>query len=429
MSQLFSRPAPQSESAEKGLLCSILLSPELLGKCIENITDDWFYMPQNRLIYSEMVRLWQSSKPIDFTTLTQSLNDKKKLQDAGGPAYISELFTFIPTSQNSEAYLELLKEKYTARLAIAGAVEIITAAHGDEESTLSDSIQSVLTRIASVAETKSSIHTSKECSKDALTRYESARKSGGAITGLLTGIPRLDYLLRGLRGGQMIVISAKQKHGKSALGWQIVDFCAIRSANPIAVGACSLEMGRAEITDRRHACEGSIDLSKLDEGSFSVLDVDKITKAAAKVGNSKVYIKDEAGVNILQIRATLRRMVHEYGIKLALIDYLQIIQAVNRKDSRERQVAEISQNIKQAAKELDIPIIILVQLNKQGDARESAAIEMDCDKFIVIESEDEEDFEENESPEMSLRVKYNRAGPCGRVKVRFLKRYTRFEPL
>lgn len=429
MSQLFSRPAPKSESAEKGLLCSILLSPELLGHCIENITDEWFYMPRNRLIYTEMVNLWQSSKPIDFTTLTQALNDKKKLQDAGGTAYISELETFLPTSLNSEAYLDLLKEKYTARLAISGAVEIITAAHGDGESNLSDSIQTVLTRIASVAETKGTIHTSRECSREAIARYEEARKSGGAITGLLTGIPRLDSLLRGMRGGQMIVVSAKQKHGKSALGWQIADHCAIRSPNPVPVGACSLEMGRAEITDRRHACEGSIDLSKLDEGSFTTFDVDKIVRASEKVGASKVFIKDEAGVNILQIRATLRRMVHEHGIKLGLIDYLQIIQAVNRKDSRERQVAEISQNIKQAAKELNIPIIILVQLNKQGDARESAAIEMDCDKFIVIEAEDEEDFEESESPEMSLRVKYNRAGPCGRVKVKFLKRYTRFEPL
>lgn len=429
MSQLFSRPLPRSDDAEKGLLCSILLDPILLSRIAENLTEDFFYHPSHQKIYREMLTLQNSGKPIDFITLCESLKAKGELERVGGAVCISELTTFLPTPSNSDHYLEIVKEKHIARLAITGAVEIITAAHSDGESDLSDSIQTVLTRIATLSETKGTIHGSEKLSCEAIERYEAAKKSGGAITGLLTGIQRLDLLLRGMRGGQMIVISAKQKHGKSALGWQIADHNAIRSPNPIAVGACSLEMGRSEITDRRHACEGSIDLSKLDEGSFSTFDVDKITRAAGKVGKSKVYIKDEAGVNILQIRATLRRMVHEYGIKLALIDYLQIIQAVNRKDSRERQVAEISQNIKQAAKELDIPIIILVQLNKQGDARESAAIEMDCDKFIVIEADDEEDFEENENPDMSLRVKYNRAGPCGRVKVKFLKRYTRFEPL
>lgn len=429
MSQLFSRPLPRSETGEKGLLSSILHDTTLLGRCIEEITEDWFFFPQNKTIYTEMVSLWQASKPVEFATITQGLHDKKSLSECGGTAYISELHTFLPTATNWDVYMDMMREKHIARLSISGAVEIITTAHDEGNDQLSDSIQTVLTRIATLSETKGDIHGSEKLSLEAIERYEAAKKSGGAITGLLTGIQRLDLLLRGMRGGQMIVISAKQKHGKSALGWQIADHNAIRSPNPIAVGACSLEMGRSEITDRRHACEGSIDLSKLDEGSFSTFDVDKITRAAGKVGKSKVYIKDEAGVNILQIRATLRRMVHEYGIKLALIDYLQIIQAVNRKDSRERQVAEISQNIKQAAKELDIPIIILVQLNKQGDARESAAIEMDCDKFIVIEADDEEDFEENENPDMSLRVKYNRSGPCGRVKVKFLKRYTRFEPL
>lgn len=422
------RSLPQSLDAEKGLLCSALLSPDtVLSDCIEKITEDHFYRPSHRIIYQELLELQNAGKLIDFITLTQALKDKQKL-DQVGAANISELFTFISTASNSDFYLEIVREKYLLRQLISTCTEYASRAY-DEQSDVKNLLDEAEAKILQIGEDKSrgEIITSNACAHDAMARYEAAQKAGGAIQGLTTGIPRLDYMLRGMRGGQMIVIAAKQKRGKSSLAWQIVDWNAIILPNPIAVGVCSLEMGKGEITDRRNAMLERIDLSKLDSGSYTSIDEAKITKALARVGKSKVFIRDEAAMNMMQIRTTFRRMVREHQIKLGMIDYLQIISPENRKDSRERQVADMSRQIKMTAKELDIPIIVLIQLNKDGDARESTAIEMDCDKLIVIEAEDEEDWEENPQPEMSLRVKYNRAGPCGRAPVTFHKKYTVFE--
>lgn len=422
---------PQDINAEKGILCSILLSPKtVLPECVEKITEDYFWQPAHQIIYKEMVELQNTSKPIDFISLTGSLKDKGELDKAGGAAAILELFTFVPTASNADYYIDIVREKYLLRQLILTCTDLVGRAY-DEQGDVKHLLDEAEAKVMSIGEDRLSgeVFSSKECLVDALNRYDEAKKSGGAIQGLLTGIPRLDEKLRGLRGGQMIVIAAKQKHGKSALGFQIANYLTMEPQN-LSVGAVSLEMSRREITDRRVAQQGRVDLGVLDSGTFTQHDITKIHRSVAQLQKGNLYIKDQSGLSILQIRAILRRMKSQYGIHAAIIDYLQIISPVNRKDSRERQIAEISLNIKQCAQELDIPIIVCCQINKSGDLRESTAIEMDCDKLIIIENEEgmeDEDWEQEAKPRMSLRIKYNRGGPCGRIPVWFDKKYTLFE--
>ncbi len=425
------RTLPNAADAERGILCSALLSPNtIIAECIERITPEHFYTPSHEVIYREMVAMHDAGKLIDFTTLTQRLKDNQKLESSGGAAEISALYTFVTTASNVDYYLDIVREKFLLRQLIQECNHYAHRAY-QEQGEVKSLLDECETKIMAIGEerTSSQIFTSKDCAMSAMVRYEHAQKSGGAIAGLKTGLARLDELFRGMRGGQMIVVAAKQKHGKSALAWQIIDYNAIKSESITPVGAISLEMGKDELTDRRHSMLERIDLTKLDSGCYTKTDEQKITRAVQRVGKSPVYIRDEAALDMMQIRSTFRRMKREYGIKLGMIDYLQIVSPENRKDGRERQIALISVQIKQLAKELDIPILVLIQLNKDGDSRESKAIEMDCDKMVTIEAEDEEGFEENPEPEMNLRVKYNRAGPCGRVKVKFLKKYTLFEAL
>lgn len=427
------RTLPQSLDAEKGVLSSCLLSPQnVLGDASEKLSDQSFYDPKNQIIFREALILQNSGNPLDFITLTQHLQDKGELDKAGGAAYISELYTFVPTASNADYYIEIVRERFLLRQLIQTCTDFASRAY-EEQGEVKGLLDEAEAKIMLIGEErfKGEIITSRECALSASDRYTEAKKRGGVIAGLTTGLGRLDSVLRGIRPTQMVVIAAKQKHGKSALGWQIADFNALKP-EPIAVGGISLEMSEQDVTDRRVAMCAKIDISTLADGTYTTMETAKISSAIMKIGRTKVFIKDEAGVNILQIRTTLRRMVQQHKIELAIIDYLQIIQAINRRDGRERQVAEISQNIKMAAKELNIPIIVLVQLNKDGDARESSAIEMDCDKFIVIENDpdqDEDSWEQDPEPKMWLRVKYNRAGPCGRVPVRFIKKYTYFEGL
>jgi replicative DNA helicase len=423
------RTLPSSPDAEKAVLASCFLSPNtVIAECIERITPEHFHTPSHETIYREVIALHDAGKLVDFTTITQKLTDSQKLEAAGGAVFISELFTFLSTASNADYYLDIVREKFLLRQLIQQCNHYAHRAY-EEQGEVKALLDEAESKIMAIGEerTSSQIFTSKECALEAMGRYEDAYKSGGAINGLKTGLARLDELFRGMRGGQMIVVAAKQKRGKSSLAWQIVDYNAIKSEEPIPVGVASLEMGKGEITDRRAAMLERIDLTKLDSGSYTKADEVKISRAITRISKSQVFIRDDAALDMMQIRSTFRRMKREYGIKLGMIDYLQIVSPENRKDGRERQIAMISVQIKQLAKELDIPIMVLIQLNKDGDARESKAIEMDCDKLVVIEAEDEEDFEENPEPEMNLRVKYNRAGPCGRARVRFIKKYTLFE--
>jgi replicative DNA helicase len=363
-----------------------------------------------------MLQMWTDRKGVNLITLTQGLEDSALLEQAGGAAYVTELFTFVPTASGSKYYCNILREKWIARTAIDVAMNIQEAAfdpsiHPDLESR----VQEDLVKIASMFESKAKTQTMGDLVLRALDRYEQNHKNGGGLTGLSTGIAPLDKATRGLKPGEMITIAAPTKGGKSALALNIAMH---NGLSGIPVGVFSLEMNADELTDRLIAAHGSVDMCAMTDGGFSQRDVTSLTRAAAELSNAPIFIRDEATMSPLQFRAAARKLTAQHKCRLLVVDYVQLMEPSNRTDGRERQVAECSRTIKTTAAELGIPIIVLAQLNDDGRSRESRAIEQDSNVFAVIEEQDGKYY---------LNLKYTRSCPSTRIPVTFRKEYTRFE--
>jgi replicative DNA helicase len=363
-----------------------------------------------------MLQMWTDRKGVNLITLTQGLEDSALLEQAGGAAYVTELFTFVPTASGSKYYCNILREKWIARTAIDVAMNIQEAAfdpsiHPDLESR----VQEDLVKIASMFESKAKTQTMGDLVLRALDRYEQNHKNGGGLTGLSTGIAPLDKATRGLKPGEMITIAAPTKGGKSALALNIAMH---NGLSGIPVGVFSLEMNADELTDRLIAAHGSVDMCAMTDGGFSQRDVTSLTRAAAELSNAPIFIRDEATMSPLQFRAAARKLTAQHKCRLLVVDYVQLMEPSNRTDGRERQVAECSRTIKTTAAELGIPIIVLAQLNDDGRSRESRAIEQDSNVFGIIEEQDGKYY---------LNLKYTRSCPSTRIPVTFRKEYTRFE--
>ena len=364
-----------------------------------------------------MLQMWTDRKGINLITLTQSLDDAGLLEEAGGAAYVTELFTFVPTATLWKYYCDILREKWIARNAIAVGAAMQEAAY--DPSTAHPDLESVvqegLIKIASMFESKAKTQRMSELVMRAVDRYEQNHRNGGGLTGLSTGIAPLDRAIRGLKPGEMITISAPTKSGKSAFALNIAMHNGLAG---IPVGIFSLEMNADELTDRLISAHGSVNMCAMTDGGLSRGDLDNLSHAAAQLSGAPIFIRDEALMSPIQFRAAARKMVAQHKCRLRIVDYVQLMEPSNRTDSRERQVAECSRTIKTTAAELGIPIIVLAQLNDEGRSRESRAIEQDSNVFAIIEEQSGQHY---------INLKYTRSCPSTRIPVTFRKEFTRFE--
>lgn len=438
-----SRLPPHSIEAERGLIGSVLLAPdEWIDRCIEQITEKAFYYPAHQTIYAQVVELKNTGRPIDFITLTQSLRDRSALEMVGGPAAITELQTFTPTAANAGFYLDIVREKYVLREIIRVCTQCATDSYdpGQEVGILLDDVERRVFEIAE-ARHKVSIPAMRERVLKAIENIEKLYERKGATTGLSTGFKGIDALTSGLHGSEMIVIAARPSMGKTALAMNIAEHVAVEEKQ--AVGVFSLEMSADSLVQRMLCSRARVSMSKIRDGFSSQRDFDALTHSASKLADSKIIIDDTAGLSVLELRAKARRMKNMHDIKLVVIDYLQLLKSTSRKaqDNRQIEIAEISSGIKALAKELDIPIIVLAQLNRKpeerggrprlSDLRESGSIEQDADLVaLLVRSEyyadDEEDKAEKQG-EAELIIAKQRNGPTGDVKLTFIKEFTRFE--
>jgi replicative DNA helicase len=443
------RLPPHSVLAEQGVLGCVLLSPnDCMGECIEKLKggSEVFYDMRHQLIFSTLLEMYDKRQAIDVITLQQNLHNNKQLDQIGGISYLASLPDTVPSAANLEFYLNILLDKFILRRMIRACTEAISNVY-DFEGKVDSLLDEIERDILKISETRvdGKADKIKELVKKAISTIEDYHQRQGILTGIATGFTDFDKMTTGLHGGEMIVIAARPSMGKTSLAMNIAEHVAIEEKIP--VGVFSLEMTSASLVLRMLCSRSRVNLRNIQEGFLSERDFPKLTGAAGKLANAPLFIDDTSGLSILQLRAKARRMHQQFGIKLFVIDYLQLLHSTAlRAENRQQEIADISNGIKSLAKELDVPVIVLSQLNRElekdkdrkprlSDLRESGAIEQDADLVCLLykpsRGDDEEagggGGEDHEAIAVNLLIAKQRNGPTGDVNLTFMKSYTRFE--
>jgi len=440
------RLPPNSAEAEQGVLGCILLSPnDCMGECITTLKggSEVFYDLRHQTIFDLLAEMFDKREAIDMITVHQRLKDKQLLEQVGGIGYLAGLRNVVPSAANLSYYVEIVQEKFLLRKMIRVCTEVVSRAyeHEGEVAALMDEVERDVLRI-SESRVQNHANTIKQLVNKAINTVEDFHQRGGALTGIGTGFTDLDKMTTGLHGGEMIVIAARPSVGKTSLAMNIAEHVAIDEQLP--VGVFSLEMTAASLVLRMLCSRARVNLRNVREGFLQERDFPKLTGAAGKLANAPLFLDDSSGLSILQLRAKARRMFQQYGIKLFVIDYLQLIHSTSRRaENRQQEIADISSGIKALAKELNVPVIVLSQLNREverekgrtprlSDLRESGAIEQDADVVGLLyrptKNEDDEPSSESDSEAINLLIAKQRNGPANEdVHLTFLKSYTRFE--
>jgi len=441
------RLPPHSPEAEQGVLGCVLLSPnECMGQCIEKLKAgaEVFYDLRHQTIFSAIAEMYDAREAVDVITLQQHLKNKQLLEEVGGIAYLSSLPDVVPSSANLDYYLDIVLEKWLLRKMIHTCTEVVARVYDYEGQVdaLMDEVERDILRI-SESRVQATTDKIKDLVKRAINTIEEYHQRQGMLTGLGTGFTDLDKMTSGLHAGEMIVIAARPSMGKTSLAMNIAEHVAIEQKIP--VGVFSLEMTADSLVLRMLCSRSRVNMRNVRDGFLAERDFPKLTGAAGKLANAPLFIDDSSGLSILQLRAKARRMYQQYGIKLFVIDYLQLLHSTARRaENRQQEIADISSGIKALAKELEVPVIVLSQLNREierekgrpprlSDLRESGAIEQDADLVGLLykpKSGDEDDgapSAEEDAVPVNLLIAKQRNGPTGDVNLTFLKSYTRFE--
>jgi replicative DNA helicase len=440
------RQLPQDLDAEKGLLCSMLLSPrEVLTDSVDQITEEAFYSPAHASIFRVLVEMWSAQKQIDVITLTGRLRDLGLLDAVGGPGAVTELVGFVPTSANAPHYLEIVREKSLLRRMITACTSSAARCYeeqGDVQQ-LMDDVEREIFAIAENRFTKAADGMHEQVIR-AMENIEKMFSQRGRISGLPTGFTQLDQMTDGLHAGEMIIVAARPSMGKTALAMNIVEHVALNPEGRRPVGVFSLEMSTEQLVQRMLCSRARVNMSRIRAGMLAHSEHIKLTEAAAELSESPIFIDDTPGLNILELRAKARRMRDRQNIELIAIDYLQLCRSTTRRGQENRQIeiSEISSGIKGLAKELGIPIIVLAQLNRQpeqrgggkprmSDLRESGSLEQDADLVALLVRpevyEEDEDARAELAGKAELIIAKQRNGPVGEVPLTFMREFTRFE--
>jgi replicative DNA helicase len=438
------RLPPHSLEAEVGVLGCILLMPkECVGKCVERFKPGAavFYDLKNQTIYEALVEMYEAKQAIDTITLHQWLKDREKLQAVGGLDYIAPLPDKVASSSNLEFYAGIVWDKYILRKVILAGMAMVEGAftnQGEVDQLVDQCERDVL----AIGQERVSTKTTdiKTLVTGVFNTMEKWHANQGALTGISFGLSDLDRMTTGMHGGEMIVIAGRPSLGKTSLAMGIAEAVAVDQHLP--VGVFSLEMSSESLVLRMLCSRGRVNLRSVREGYFGERDFPKLSKAGLAFSAAPLHIDDTPGLSILQLRAKARRMWQQFGIKLFVIDYLQLLHSTNRRaENRQQEIADISNGVKALAKELDVPVIVLAQLNRElekeknrkprmSDLRESGAIEQDADLIGMLyrpNEDGEPDSQPKDIVEVDLEIVKQRNGPTGPVHLQFFKTYTRFE--
>lgn len=435
------RLPPQNLEAEQSILGGILLDNHALDSVLEILIHKDFYNESHRKIFAAIVELSDRNEPSDLITLSNILKDKKQLDQVGGMAYLASLVDNVPSAANIAYYAKIVKEKSILRHLIGTATEILTKSY-DTGAAVDEVLDEAEHAIFEISENKirPAFYPIKDIIKDSFKTIEKLFERKDLITGVPTGFAKIDDLTSGLQKSELIIVAGRPSMGKTAFALNIAQHAAMEAGIHVAI--FSLEMSKEQLAMRMLSSEARVDSQRLRKGFLGETDWPKLTTAAGRLSEAPLFIDDTPAITVLEMKAKSRRLKAESGLGLIILDYLQLMRSGSYKDSREQEISEISRSLKALAKELNVPIIALSQLNRKvedrtnrrpqmADLRESGAIEQDADVIAFI-YRDEVYNKSEDNPEKGLAeviIGKQRNGPTGMAKLAFLEKYTCFENL
>jgi replicative DNA helicase len=435
------RVPPQNLEAEQSVLGAILLDNEAVNQALEILSAEDFYRESHREIFRAMAELTDKTQPVDAITLTDALRTRGALESIGGPAYIAELASCVPTAANVAHYARIVREKAVLRSLASIATEIASAAY-DAPSNVDEFLDEAEHRIFEISERRirPSFHSMSELTRDSLKMIERLYETKELVTGVPTGFIDLDRITAGFQPSDLIIIAARPSMGKTALALNIAAYAALEADPRIGVAFFSLEMSKEQLVLRLLCAEARVDSSKARAGYLSERDFPRLAQAAARLSEAPIFIDDSSDLSPIALKAKCRRLKRERSVNLGLIivDYMQLMRAARPGESREKEIAEISRSLKALAKELRVPVVALSQLNRQvetrpdrrpllADLRESGAIEQDADVIAFIYRDEIYHRDSKEPGVAEIIVAKQRNGPTDTARLTYLKEFTRFE--
>lgn len=435
----FERTPPYDLLAEQSVLGGMLLSKDAVADVTGQLRGNDFYVPKHEIIYEAVLQLYAQGEPTDAITVTDQLTKTGELQRAGGAEYLHTLTSIVPTAANAGFYAEIVGNKALLRRLVDAGTRITQMGYAGEGEAIDlvNNAQAEIYAVTGADQAEDYVPLSLAV-EAAVEEIEKAQMSDGGMMGVPTGFAELDEKTNGFAGGQMIIIAARPAMGKSTLALDVA-----RAAS-IGAGATtvffSLEMGRAEIAMRLLSAEATIPMQTLRKGALDQRDFQKLAATQARINEAPLFIDDSPNLTLVEIRAKCRRLRQRHNLKMVVIDYLQLLSSGKKVESRQQEVSEFSRALKLLAKELDVPVIALSQLNRASeqradkmpaisDLRESGSLEQDADMVILLHRESSYEKDNPRAGEADLILAKQRNGPTGTITVAFQGHYSRFQDM
>lgn len=435
----FAKPLPHNINAERAVLGALLLRPEAINEIADLIQPEDFYHLSHSIIFITLTELYEEEQTFDLITLTNRLTQKKKLDEAGGVGYLASLIEAVPTALNIVYHAEIVSKKALSRKLLVVSNKVVYDCFEDSES-----ITSVLDRaeqeIFKLGEQRirSNVSHVGQIITNNLEKLEKLYQRKETVTGISSGFLELDKLTSGFQNSDMIIIAARPSVGKTSLLLNMAQYIAINEKQPILL--FSLEMSKEAIGTRLLSSMGKLKSEKLRTGNLSQKDWDTVSNAASELYKAPIYIDETANISVLELRAKARRMKNIHDIAIIFIDYLQLMKAAGRIESRQQEIAQISSSLKALAKEINVPIVVCSQLSRDiekrrekkprlSDLRESGSIEQDADVIGFLYRDDDDQDVMNvpgKSTNINLLIAKQRNGPTGNVPLLFFNQITLF---
>ncbi len=432
----FGRTPPHDIAAEQCVLGGMLLSKDAISDVLDIIKGPDFYRPAHQIVYEAVLDLYGRGEPADAVTIAAELTRRGDISRVGGAPYLHTLIASVPTAANAGYYARIVRERAILRRLVEVGTRIVQlgyAGDGDADE-LVDRAEAEVYSITDrrVSEDYAPLS---EIMPGALDEIEAIGSRGGTLTGVPTGFADLDSLTNGLHPGQMVVIAARPAIGKSTLALDLARAASVHAGMSAVI--FSLEMSRNEITMRLLSAEAKVALQTIRTGKLTDEDWTRLARRMGEVAEAPLFIDDSPNMSMMEIRAKCRRLKQRHDLKLVIVDYLQLMSSPKRVENRQQEVSELSRSLKLLAKELDVPVVALSQLNRGpeqrsdkrpmlSDLRESGSIEQDADVVILLHREDAYEKESPRAGEADFVVAKHRNGPTTTVTVAFQGHYSRF---
>ena len=432
----FDRTPPADMAAEAAVLGAMLLSKDAIADVVESLKVEDFYRPAHATVYSAILDLYAAGEPADAVMVAGELTKSGEIARIGGASYLHTLVSMVPTAANASYYAEIVSERAVLRRMVTAGTRIVQmgyAAEGDVHD-LVDRAQAEVYDLTS-GRTSEDYSPLRDIFDGTLNEIEAIASHGGQMVGVPTGFADLDALTNGLHPGQLVIIAARPAIGKSTLGLDLARSASIR--NGLTSVIFSLEMARNEIVMRLMSAEAQVPLAHMRSGTMSDADWQKLARKSGAIVEAPMFIDDSPNMSMMEIRAKCRRLKQKHDLRLVIVDYLQLMSSGKKVESRQQEVAEFSRALKLLAKELEVPVIAIAQLNRgpeqrqdkkpmMSDLRESGSLEQDADVVILLNREDAYEKESPRAGEADFIVAKHRNGPTATITVAFQGHYSRF---